>query len=43
LLVPISRDIVLPLTHGRLLADKQLPRWRDARLGLITAALGGSE
>ena len=35
LLVPINCGIVLTLTHGRRLADKQLPRWRDALLASL--------
>ena len=35
LLVPMSRGIVLTLTHVRHLADKQLPRWRDALLASL--------
>lgn len=34
-LVPISRLVTSALTHGRRLADEQLPRWRDARLASL--------
>ena len=35
LLVPISRGLAAALCHGRRLADRRLPLWRDAGLALV--------
>ncbi len=39
LLLPIGRGIAPVLTHGRRLAEVQLPRWRDALLSLLQRPL----